>query len=108
MDQAWPVKVRFTRRALRQMAEILDYIESQSPQGAETVKRRLQAGIGLLADHPDAGRVTNRGNLRRAAAVCLPAAVVAGNSVHVGAFVWFRAAVSLPFPFLIAMAIGRP
>ena len=43
MDQAWPVKVRFTRRALRQMAEILDYIEAQSPQGAEIVKRRLQA-----------------------------------------------------------------
>jgi toxin ParE1/3/4 len=47
------------------MAEILDYVEARSPQGAETVKRRLQAVIGLLADHPDAGRITNRGNLRR-------------------------------------------
>jgi len=34
------------------MAEILDYIDARSPQGAETVKRRLQAVIGLLADHP--------------------------------------------------------
>ena len=63
------MKVRFTRRALRQMAEILDYIEARSPQGAETVKRRLQAVIGLLADHPDAGRVTNKGNLRRVVAI---------------------------------------
>jgi plasmid stabilization system protein ParE len=54
------------------MAEILDYIEAQSPQGAETVKRRLQAVIGLLADHPDAGRVTNRGNLRRVVASPYP------------------------------------
>jgi plasmid stabilization system protein ParE len=68
------------------MAEILDYIEARSPQGAETVKRRLQAVIGLLADHPDAGRVTNKGDLRRVVAVCLPAAAVVGNSVHAGAF----------------------
>jgi plasmid stabilization system protein ParE len=54
------------------MAEILDYIEAQSPQGAETVKRRLQAVIGLLADHPDAGRVTNRGNLRLRRVVASP------------------------------------
>jgi len=54
------------------MAEILDYIEAQSPQGAETVKRRLQAVIGLLADHPDAGRITNRGNLRRVVASPYP------------------------------------
>jgi plasmid stabilization system protein ParE len=34
------VKVRFTRRALRQIDEILDYIEARSPQGAENAKRR--------------------------------------------------------------------
>ena len=66
------MKVRFTRRALRQMAEILDYIEARSPQGAENVKRRLRAVIGLLADHPDAGRVTNKGNLRRVVASPYP------------------------------------
>ena len=66
------MKVRFTRRALRQMAEILDYIEARSPQGADNVKRRLQAIIGLLADHPDAGRVTNKGNLRRVVASPYP------------------------------------
>lgn len=50
------MKVRFTRRALRQMAEILDYIDARSPRGAANIKRRLQAVIGLLTDHPDAGR----------------------------------------------------
>jgi toxin ParE1/3/4 len=54
------------------MAEILDYIDARSPQGAEIVKRRLQAVIGLLVDHPDAGRVTNNGNLRRIVASPYP------------------------------------
>jgi toxin ParE1/3/4 len=47
------------------MADILDYIEARSPQGAERVKRRLKAAIDLLADHPESGRVTNKGDLRR-------------------------------------------
>jgi toxin ParE1/3/4 len=59
------VKVRYTRRALRQMTEVLDYIEARSPGGADNVKRRLQGIIDLLADHPNSGRTTNKGNLRR-------------------------------------------
>jgi toxin ParE1/3/4 len=60
------VKVRYTRRALRQLAEILDYIDARSPQGADNVKRRLHAVINLLADHPNSGRLTNRNDIRRA------------------------------------------
>jgi plasmid stabilization system protein ParE len=48
------------------MAEILDYIEAQSPQGAESVRRRLQAVVQLLADHPNVGRATSKGDIRRA------------------------------------------
>jgi toxin ParE1/3/4 len=59
------VTVRYTRGALRQLADILDYIEAQSPQGAENVKRRLQAVVQLLADHPNVGRATNKGDIRR-------------------------------------------
>jgi len=33
------VKVRYTRRAIRQLAEILDYVDARSPQGAENIKR---------------------------------------------------------------------
>jgi plasmid stabilization system protein ParE len=47
------------------MADILEYIEARSRQGADNVSRRLQAVISLLADHPEAGRVTNRGHFRR-------------------------------------------
>ena len=59
------MSVRYTRRALRQLADILDYIEAQSPQGAEKVKRRLQAVVQLLADHPNIGRATSRADIRR-------------------------------------------
>lgn len=65
MGKARPVKVRYTRRALRQMSDILDYIQANSPQGAESVKRRLTAAIDLLADYPESGRATNKGDLRR-------------------------------------------
>ncbi|WP_247517539.1 type II toxin-antitoxin system RelE/ParE family toxin [Bradyrhizobium sp. 190] len=54
------MKVRYTRRALRQLAAILDYIDARSPQG-DNVKQRLQAVISLLADHPNSGRLTNKG-----------------------------------------------
>ena len=60
------MKVRYTRRALRQLAEILDYVDARSPQGAENIKRRLQAIIDLLADHPNSGRITSKPGIRRA------------------------------------------
>jgi toxin ParE1/3/4 len=47
------------------MSDILDYIEARSPQGAESVKRRLKAAVDLLAAHPTSGRATNKGDLRR-------------------------------------------
>ena len=62
------MKVRYTRRALKQLAEILDYVDARSPQGAENIKRRFQAIIDLLADHPNSGRLTNKRDIRRAVA----------------------------------------
>jgi toxin ParE1/3/4 len=62
------VKVRYTRRALRQLAEILGYIDAHSPQGADNVKRRLQTVVNLLADHPNSGRLTRKDGIRRAVA----------------------------------------
>jgi len=47
------------------MSDILDYIQAHSPQGANNVKRRVMAAIDLVADHPESGRATNRGDLRR-------------------------------------------
>jgi toxin ParE1/3/4 len=62
------VKVRYTRPALRQLAEILGYIDAHSPQGADNVKRRLQTVVDLLADHPNSGRLTRKDGIRRAVA----------------------------------------
>ncbi len=50
--KAWPVKVRYTRRALRQMTDILDHIEAHSPRGAENVRRRLQAVVEMSLTIP--------------------------------------------------------
>ena len=47
------------------MNAILDYIEGRSPQGAKSVKHRLQTAIDLLADHPESGRATSRAEFRR-------------------------------------------
>ena len=68
MGEAWPVKVRYTLRAFRQINAILDYIQARSPKGAENVKGRLYATIDRLAEHPHSGQVTNTTGLRRAIA----------------------------------------
>ena len=60
------MKVRYTRRALRQLTEILAFIDARSPQGADNVKRRLQAVINLLTDHPNSGRLTDKNGISRA------------------------------------------
>jgi toxin ParE1/3/4 len=62
------VKVRFTRRALKQLSAVFDYIERQSPRGAENVKHRIHAVIEVLAEHPRSGRATNKVGYRRAVA----------------------------------------
>jgi toxin ParE1/3/4 len=55
------VKVRYTRRALRQMTEVLEYIEARSPSGAENVKASLIYSLTIQT----AARTINKGNLRR-------------------------------------------
>ncbi|TFV39268.1 type II toxin-antitoxin system RelE/ParE family toxin [Bradyrhizobium frederickii] len=65
MGQARTVKVRYTKRALAQIDEVLAYIDSRSPQGANHVRDRLVALITLLGDHPYAGRQTTRAYVRR-------------------------------------------
>ncbi|MGA2124742.1 MAG: type II toxin-antitoxin system RelE/ParE family toxin [Xanthobacteraceae bacterium] len=59
------MKVRYTRRAFRQMNAILDYIDDHSPQGARSVKQRLQAAIDLVAAHPHGAPLIGKRDLRR-------------------------------------------
>ena len=59
------MKVRYTKRALAQIDQVLTYIEARSPQGASQVRDRIVALIALLGDHPYAGRQTTRAYVRR-------------------------------------------
>ncbi|WP_347338453.1 type II toxin-antitoxin system RelE/ParE family toxin [Bradyrhizobium forestalis] len=56
------MKVRYTKRALAQIDEVLTYIDARSPQGASHVRDRI---VALLGDHPYAGRQTTRAYVRR-------------------------------------------
>lgn len=50
------MKVRYTKRALLQIDELLTDIEARSLQGAGHLRDRIVALIALLQDHPHAGR----------------------------------------------------
>jgi plasmid stabilization system protein ParE len=49
------VKLRFTKRAVRQIEEIIDAIALESPQGARRVRERMQSITTLLIEHPHIG-----------------------------------------------------
>jgi toxin ParE1/3/4 len=65
VEEAWPVNVRYSRRALAQIDDALTYIEAQSPQGAAHVRDRILTLVSLLQERPYAGRATSRANVRR-------------------------------------------
>jgi toxin ParE1/3/4 len=57
--------LRVTRRAATQIEKALDYIEAESPQGANNVRQRIGALFRLLAHHPYAGQATDLPGVRR-------------------------------------------
>lgn len=59
------MRLRYTRRALSELDEVLSFIEAQSPKGALSVKKRIEEVMALLVQHPQAGPLTNKGPLRR-------------------------------------------
>jgi toxin ParE1/3/4 len=59
------VKIRYARRALAQIDQVLTYTEARSRQGAVQVRDRIMALVTLLQEHPYAGRATSRPNVRR-------------------------------------------
>jgi plasmid stabilization system protein ParE len=50
------VKLRYSPRARRDLAEIADYLTARSPKGALSVERRIRKTIDLIAAFPGAGR----------------------------------------------------
>jgi toxin ParE1/3/4 len=59
------VRLRVTRRAATQIERALDYIEAESPQGANRLRERIQNLFLLLAQHPYAGQGTDLPGVRR-------------------------------------------
>ena len=59
------MRLRVARRAATQIEKALDYIEADSPQGANQVRARIQTLFLLLAQHPYAGQATDLPGVRR-------------------------------------------
>jgi toxin ParE1/3/4 len=59
------VRLRVTRRAATQIERALDYIEAESPQGANRMRERIRTLFLLLAQHPHAGQATDLPGVRR-------------------------------------------
>jgi len=49
------VEVSFARRAQEDFTEIAEYLEARNLAAAETVTRRIEKAIRLLAEHPHMG-----------------------------------------------------
>jgi toxin ParE1/3/4 len=50
------MRVRWTRRALRALDEIAEYIAKERPLAAARMLERVQEAVTSLAAHPDLGR----------------------------------------------------
>ena len=59
------MNLRYTPKALAELADILAYIAERSPQGARNVQARIQAITALLVQHPHSGQLTSDSGLRR-------------------------------------------
>ncbi len=66
------MRLRYTRRALADLEQLLADIALESPLGAKRVQARLQAIIDLLPTYPSIGQVTSRTGMRRLVASPYP------------------------------------
>jgi len=66
------LNLRYTPKALAELADILAFIAERSPQGARNVQGRIQAIAALLAQYPQCGQLTSESGLRRIAAPPYP------------------------------------
>jgi len=58
------MKVRYSRRALAQIAEIIETIAEGAPEVAGALSRRMETLAALLARHPAIGRRTDLADVR--------------------------------------------
>lgn len=66
------MKLHYTRPALADLDQILDYIAARSPVGADRVQARIKATLELLLRHPMIGTLTEEPGMRRMTASLYP------------------------------------
>jgi toxin ParE1/3/4 len=50
------MRVRWTRRTLRALAGVADYIAQDNPAAAQRIVGRVEEAVARLADHPSIGQ----------------------------------------------------
>jgi addiction module RelE/StbE family toxin len=58
------MKVRFSRRALKQVDEIADYVAAENPRVADAIVLRIETVAALVGRHPTIGRLTTNKSVR--------------------------------------------
>ena len=66
------MSIRYTERALAQLAEIFEYVANSNPDGAYKVHSEIKTAISRLEAFPFIGRVTDRPGVRVLAVVRYP------------------------------------
>ncbi|MBI5013161.1 MAG: type II toxin-antitoxin system RelE/ParE family toxin [Methylocystis sp.] len=59
------MRLRYTTRAVAQIDTALGYVAARSPQGARSLRVRIETVTELLQGHPLAGRETSNPLVRR-------------------------------------------
>jgi addiction module RelE/StbE family toxin len=70
------LRLRWTRRALKRLDEIGDYISTDNQSAAQRVIAELVAKVEILAEFPETGRIGRVGNTRELVFSGLPYIVV--------------------------------
>jgi addiction module RelE/StbE family toxin len=70
------VKLRHSRRSLRQIDSILSYVAERNPPAADRVRHRIQEAIAMLLAFPGAGHKGAQSGTREFAIPGLPYVIV--------------------------------
>ena len=65
------MRVRLTSQAAHELGQIADYLDTENPYASIRVEQALKRALSLLAKHPFAGRLQERG-VRRLSVTSYP------------------------------------
>lgn len=80
------MKVRYTRRAQRDLERILAFLDERSPQGANSVKHAIRKAVETIALFPSGGRRSAHRDVRERPVDRYPYIVywtIAADEVHI-------------------------